>query len=53
MVGGGFFGLPNTPEAIKRLTPEEWKNPCLSKADREYWQSELERVYNYWQKHDC
>ena len=53
MVGGGFFGLPNTPEAVKRSTPEEWKNPRLSKADWEFWQNELENVYNYWKKHDC
>lgn len=50
MVGGGFFGLPGTPENVRRLTPEEWQNPKLSEADQKYWRAELERVYDYWCK---
>jgi len=53
MVGGGFFGLPQTPAAIRRLTREEWQNSRLSEADRQYWQNELQEVYRYWREHDC
>ena len=53
MVGGGFFGLPNTPETIRRSTRKEWQNPCLSEADREEWHRQLEKVYRYWREHDC
>lgn len=49
MVGGGFFGLPHTPKAIRRSTPEELQDPNLSDADFEYWQNELQKVYRYWQ----
>lgn len=51
MVGGGFFGLPQTPAAIRRLTREEWQNPHLSEADYQYWQNQLQEVYRYWQQH--
>jgi hypothetical protein len=46
-VGGGFFGLPGTPQNIRRSTRQEWQNPKLSKADKRYWQQELARVYAY------
>jgi hypothetical protein len=49
MVGGGFFGLPNTPDSIKRSNWEEWRNPQLSMEEQEYWHSELQKVYEYWQ----
>ena len=52
MVGGGFFGLPGTPESIRRSNGE-WQNPRLSKADEAYWQDELRKVYYYWRHHDC
>ena len=48
MVGGGFFGLADTPDAIKRSRWEEWKNPQLSTEEQEYWHSELRKVYDYW-----
>jgi len=50
-VGGGFFGLPDTPQAIRRSTPEEWQNPHLSEADHQYWQSQLREVYRCWRAH--
>lgn len=52
MVGGGFFGFPDTPQIIRRLVPEEWQNHYLSEADEEHWQGQLEEVYRYWQEHD-
>jgi hypothetical protein len=51
MVSGGFFWFPDTPEAIRRSTPEEFQNPRLSVADQEYWQGQLQEVYHYWQGH--
>jgi hypothetical protein len=48
MVGGGFFGLPDTPASIKRSKLEEWTNPLLNLEEQDYWQSELKRVYDYW-----
>jgi hypothetical protein len=48
MVGGGFFGLPSTPDSIKRSQLEEWKNPQLTTEEQEYWHSELRKVYDYW-----
>jgi len=48
MVGGGFLGLPKTPENVRRSTPEEWQKPKLSAAEEKYWRAELERVYDYW-----
>ena len=50
-VGGGFFGLPDTPQAIIRSSPEEWQDPFLSAADYEYWQDQLQEVYRYWREH--
>lgn len=47
MVGVGFFGLPGTPENVRRLTRQEWQNPKLSEADKEYWRQELARAYDY------
>lgn len=51
MVGGGFFGLPDTPDAIRRSSPEEWQDPFLSEADYQYWHNQLQEVYRYWQQH--
>lgn len=51
MVGGGFLGFPDTPQAIRRSTPEEFQNPHLSQADQKYWQGQLQEVYRYWQGH--
>jgi len=48
-VGGGFFGFPDTPQAIRRSRPEEWQNPYLTETDREYWHNQLQEVYRYWQ----
>jgi hypothetical protein len=48
MVGGGFFGLPGTPESIKRSKWEEWSNPQLDLKAQEYWHNELQKVYDYW-----
>jgi hypothetical protein len=48
MVGGGFFGLPQIPKAIRRSTPEKLQDPNLSDADYKYWQGELKEVYRYW-----
>jgi hypothetical protein len=48
MVGGGFFGLPNTPDSIKRSKWEEWHNPLLNLEEQEYWNDELRKVYYYW-----
>ena len=48
MVGGGFFGLPNTPDLVKRSKWEEWSNPQLSSEEQEYWHNELRKVYDYW-----
>jgi hypothetical protein len=48
MVGGGFFGLPNTPDSVKRSKWEEWSNPQLSSEEQEYWHNELRKVYDYW-----
>jgi hypothetical protein len=50
MVGGGFFGLADTPDAIKRSTWEQWKNPQLCTKEQEYWHGELRKVYNYWRQ---
>ncbi len=44
-VSGGFFGLKDTPAPLKRTTPEEWQDNRLSKADRRYWQEQLEILY--------
>ncbi len=52
MVSGGFFGLPDTPQAIRRSTRAQWQNPYLSEADIRYWQSQLQEVYQYWQQYD-
>lgn len=52
MVGGGFFGLPGTPENVRRSTRDEWQDFKLSKADQEYWRGELGKVYDYWREHD-
>jgi hypothetical protein len=50
MVGGGFFGLSETPENVRRSTREEFQDCRLSAADKAYWHQELKRVYNYpWQ----
>ncbi len=51
-VGGGFFGLSGTPRNLKRTTPEGWRNPKLSAADWDYWQRQLNYVYEHWQSHD-
>jgi hypothetical protein len=51
MVSGGFFGFPDTPEAVRRSTRPEFKNPRLSHADQEYWQAQLQEVYRYWREH--
>jgi hypothetical protein len=48
MPGGGFFGLPNTPNSIKRSKWEEWRNPLLNLEQQEHWRDELLKVYNYW-----
>jgi hypothetical protein len=48
MVGSGFFGLPGTPDSVKRFKSEEWQNPQLSLAEQEYWHDELKKVYEYW-----
>jgi len=48
MVGGGFFGLPGTPDSIKRSKWEEWHNPLLNSEEQEYWSDELRKVYYYW-----
>jgi len=48
MVGGGFFGLPGTPDSVKRSNSAEWQNPYLSPAEQEYWGDELRKVYDYW-----
>lgn len=50
-VGGGFFGLPHTPSNLLRTSHEEWQNPRLSAADRDYWQRQLTLLYQYWQSH--
>lgn len=52
MVGGGFLGLPGTPENVRRSTRDEWQDFKLSKADQEYWRGELGKVYDYWREHD-
>jgi hypothetical protein len=52
MVPGGFFGFLDTPQGIRRSTPEEWKNPHLSEADQQYWQRQLQETYRYWRQHD-
>jgi len=51
MVGGGFFGFPDTPGAVRRSTPQEFQNPRLSHADQEYWRVQLQEVYRYWREH--
>jgi hypothetical protein len=51
MVGGGFFGLQDTPSNLLRTSPDEWQDSRLSTADRRYWEQELERLYRYWQTH--
>ena len=48
MVGGGFFGLPNTPASIKRSEWKEWSDPQLNLEAQEYWRNELQKVYDYW-----
>ena len=48
IVGGGFFGLPSTPDSVKRSNPAEWQNPHISPAEQEYWRNELKKVYDYW-----
>ncbi len=48
MVGGGFLGLPGTPESIRRSKLPEWGNPELNVDEQKYWHSELKRVYDYW-----
>lgn len=48
MVGGGFFGLPDTPDTLRRSKWEEWRNPQLDTEEQEYWHSELRKVYDYW-----
>ena len=50
-VSGGFFVFKDTPNAIKRTTPEQRQNPHLSAADEQYWRSYLQKVYDYWQAH--
>ena len=52
MVSGGFFRLPDTPSHLLRTSPEEWRNERLSAADRNYWQKQLNYVYEHWQSHD-
>jgi hypothetical protein len=48
MVGGGFFGLPQTPELVRRSSLAQWRNPELSLQEQEYWHNELGKVYDYW-----
>jgi hypothetical protein len=48
MVGGGFLGLPGTPELVKRSRLSEWTDAELNVDDQKYWHSELRRVYDYW-----
>ena len=50
MVSGGFFGLPKTPENVRRTTPEGYNNPKLSAQDIKYWEEQKQKVYDYWQK---
>ena len=52
MVSGGFFRLCDTPPDLLRTSPEEWRNPRLSVADRDYWQKQLDSVYKRWQSLD-
>ena len=47
-VGGGFFGLPDTPRKLRRMRSEEWGDHRLSTADLRYWQRQLTRVLQYW-----
>ncbi len=49
MVSGGFFRLPGTSSILLRTSPEEWRNPRLSVADRNYWHKQLNCVYEHWQ----
>ena len=51
-VSGGFFGLHGTPKILLRTKPEEFKNERLSAADQNYWQKQLNCVYEHWQSHD-
>ena len=50
MVGGGFFGIEDTPDSIRRSKWEEWSNPMLSTEEQEYWHIELQKVYDYWRQ---
>ena len=50
MVGGGFFGIEDTPNSIRRSKWEEWSNPMLSTEEQEYWHIELQKVYDYWRQ---
>ncbi len=52
MVSGGFFGLPDTPPDLLRTDPEELQNERLSVADWNYWQEQLNCVYEHWQSLD-
>ena len=49
-VGPGFFGLPGTPDHSSRSNSKEWNNPNITLEEREYWQNELKKVYDYWSK---
>ena len=48
MVGGGFFGLPETPESVRRSSLVQWRNPELNIEEQEYWHNELRKVYDHW-----
>ncbi|MDP2952899.1 MAG: hypothetical protein Q8O76_06255 [Chloroflexota bacterium] len=48
LVGGGFFGFPNTPANVRRSTPEEQQRSALTPAEKAYWRSELAKLYEYW-----
>jgi hypothetical protein len=48
--GGGFFGLDDIPEPLKR-EPKEFNNP-LSLDDKKFVEAEQKRVWDYWNKHD-
>ncbi len=47
--GGGFLGLPGIPKEVRRA--EGHQNADYALAEREFWESELARVYDYWTTH--
>lgn len=48
--GGGFLGLPGVPKSVRRSS-RDFQDRKYSRAEKEFWEDELSRVFDYWEEH--